>query len=64
MRRLRAGDYRVVYHVEDARLAVALVRVAHRRTRPALLPRDTSTRQPQGVPSPAERPVTALVVHE
>ncbi|WP_239377077.1 type II toxin-antitoxin system RelE/ParE family toxin [Frankia sp. Cj5] len=29
--RLRVGDYRVIYHVEDARLVVAVVRVAHRR---------------------------------
>jgi mRNA interferase RelE/StbE len=29
--RLRVGDYRVIYQVEDDRLLVAVVRMAHRR---------------------------------
>jgi len=29
--RLRVGDYRVIYQVEDNRLVVTVVRVAHRR---------------------------------
>lgn len=29
--RLRVGDYRVVYRVEDDRVVVTVVRVAHRR---------------------------------
>jgi mRNA interferase RelE/StbE len=29
--RLRSGDYRVVYAIEDAALIVAITRVAHRR---------------------------------
>jgi mRNA interferase RelE/StbE len=29
--RLRVGDYRVIYHVEDQRVVVTVVRVAHRR---------------------------------
>lgn len=29
--RIRMGDYRVIYHVEDDRLVVLVVRVAHRR---------------------------------
>lgn len=29
--RVRVGDYRVLYHVEDTRLVVLIVRVAHRR---------------------------------
>ena len=31
IRRLRTGDYRVLYEVEDAALVVLVVRVAHRR---------------------------------
>ena len=31
LRRLRAGDYRVVYEIRDDELAVLVVRVAHRR---------------------------------
>jgi mRNA interferase RelE/StbE len=31
VRRLRVGDYRVIYQIEDDRLVVAVVRVAHRR---------------------------------
>ena len=31
LRRLRVGDYRVVYEVRDEELVVLLVRVAHRR---------------------------------
>ena len=31
IRRLRAGDYRVLYEVQDAALIVLVVRVAHRR---------------------------------
>ncbi|WP_416220260.1 type II toxin-antitoxin system RelE family toxin [Frankia sp. Cas4] len=30
MLRLRVGDYRVIYHVEDARLVVTVIRMAHR----------------------------------
>jgi mRNA interferase RelE/StbE len=29
--RIRAGDYRIVYSIEDARLLVLVVRVGHRR---------------------------------
>ena len=29
--RLRVGDYRVVYQIEDAKIVVTVVRVAHRR---------------------------------
>lgn len=29
--RIRIGDYRVVYRIEDARLVVTVIRVAHRR---------------------------------
>ncbi|EWC60374.1 RelE/StbE replicon stabilization toxin [Actinokineospora spheciospongiae] len=29
--RIRVGDYRVVYQVEDTRVVVTVVRVAHRR---------------------------------
>jgi len=29
--RLRVGDYRVIYQVEDDRVLVTVVRVAHRR---------------------------------
>jgi mRNA interferase RelE/StbE len=29
--RLRVGDYRLVYHIEDARLIISVVRIAHRR---------------------------------
>lgn len=29
--RIRVGDYRVIYHVEDERIVVTVVRVAHRR---------------------------------
>ena len=29
--RLRVGDYRVVYHVDDGKVMVTVVRVAHRR---------------------------------
>ena len=29
--RVRAGDYRVVYRIEDKRLVVLLVRIGHRR---------------------------------
>ena len=31
LRRLRAGDYRVVYEIRDEELVVLVVRVAHRR---------------------------------
>lgn len=31
LRRLRVGDYRVVYEVRDEELVVLVVRVAHRR---------------------------------
>jgi len=29
--RIRVGDYRIIYDVEDARLVVTIVRAAHRR---------------------------------
>jgi mRNA interferase RelE/StbE len=29
--RLRVGDYRVIYHVEDQRVTITVVRIAHRR---------------------------------
>jgi mRNA interferase RelE/StbE len=29
--RIRVGDYRIVYHIEDKRLVILVVRVAHRR---------------------------------
>ena len=29
--RVRAGDYRVVYAIEDAKLAVLIIRIGHRR---------------------------------
>jgi len=29
--RIRVGDYRVVYQIEDAKVVVTVVRVAHRR---------------------------------
>jgi len=29
--RLRVGDYRVVYLIEDSRVCIAVVRIAHRR---------------------------------
>ena len=29
--RVRVGDYRVVYRIEDERLVVVVIRVAHRR---------------------------------
>ena len=29
--RIRVGDYRVIYEVEDARLGVTVIRAAHRR---------------------------------
>ena len=29
--RIRAGDYRVIYHVEGRRLVVLVIRVGHRR---------------------------------
>ena len=29
--RVRAGDYRVVYQIQDERLVVLVVRIAHRR---------------------------------
>jgi len=29
--RLRVGDYRVIYQIEDSRVVVTVVRVAHRR---------------------------------
>ena len=29
--RIRVGDYRVVYRIEDARLVVLVVRIGHRR---------------------------------
>ena len=31
IRRLRVGDYRVIYQVEDERVVVTVARVAHRR---------------------------------
>ena len=31
LRRLRVGDYRVVYEIQDEELVVLVVRVAHRR---------------------------------
>jgi len=31
LRRLRAGDYRIVYEIRDEELVVLVVRVAHRR---------------------------------
>ena len=31
LRRLRVGDYRIVYEVLDGELAILIVRVAHRR---------------------------------
>ncbi|WP_439342204.1 type II toxin-antitoxin system RelE family toxin [Vacuolonema iberomarrocanum] len=29
--RIRVGDYRIIYSVEDARLAVRVIKVGHRR---------------------------------
>jgi len=29
--RLRVGDYRIIYRIEDARLVVLVVRIGHRR---------------------------------
>lgn len=31
LRRIRVGDYRVVYEVEDGRLTILVVRIGHRR---------------------------------
>ncbi len=31
LRRIRIGDYRIVYEVQNAQLAILVVRVAHRR---------------------------------
>jgi mRNA interferase RelE/StbE len=31
MMRLRVGDYRVIYQIEDERIVITIVRVAHRR---------------------------------
>jgi mRNA interferase RelE/StbE len=31
LRRIRVGDYRIVYEVQDAQLVILVIRIAHRR---------------------------------
>lgn len=31
LRRIRVGDYRIVYEVQDAQLVILVIRVAHRK---------------------------------